>query len=62
MLPVFVMKSELLLPALVAFARLAGACGDHGHDKDFTPEELAELERKWGFEVRIPRGSIPAVF
>ncbi|KAK1751820.1 arginase family-domain-containing protein [Echria macrotheca] len=26
-------------------------CADHDHNKpDFTPEELAELERKWGFE------------
>ncbi len=55
------MRSELLLPALVAFARLAGACGDHGHDKDFTPEELAELERKWGPEVRMPSGYISVV-
>lgn len=38
-----------LLPAI---AGLVSGCGhDHHSDKEFTPEELAELERKWGMEV-----------
>lgn len=51
------MKPVLLSAALAAVgnAVLVNACGGHGHghdhDKEFSPEELAELERKWGFEV-----------
>lgn len=38
-----------LLPVI---AGLVSGCGhDHHSDKEFTPEELAELERKWGMEV-----------
>lgn len=49
------MKPVLLSAALAAVGNvvLVNACGGHGHDhgKDFSAEELAELERKWGFEV-----------
>ena len=45
--------AAVLLPAIAA--GVVSACGhDHEHHakaKDFTPEELAELERKWGMEV-----------
>ena len=27
------------------------ACGGHDHEKEWTKEELAKLEEKWGFEV-----------
>lgn len=39
---------------LVALASLAAACGNHGHDgREWTAEELADLETKWGMEVRF---------
>lgn len=42
---------KVLLVAF-AFASLAAACGSHGHDdREWTAEELAELEFKWGMEV-----------
>lgn len=35
-----------------ALASLAAACGNHKHDDhEWTAEELAELEHKWGMEV-----------
>jgi hypothetical protein len=35
-----------------ALASLAAACGHHQHDDhEWTAEELAELEHKWGMEV-----------
>ncbi len=45
------MMRSILLAVLAAGARLTRGCNHHGHDQDFTPEQLAELERKWGFEV-----------
>lgn len=41
-----------LVCLLLALASPGSACGD-GHDdvKEWTKEELAELEAKWGFEV-----------
>lgn len=40
------------LVAAVALASLAAACGNHAHDEhEWTAEELAELEHKWGMEV-----------
>jgi agmatinase len=43
---------RLLTALLPAIAGLVSACGhDHHSDREFTPEELAELERKWGMEV-----------
>lgn len=45
------MRGSVLLTA--ALASLAAACGSHKHDDhEWTAEELAELERKWGMEVR----------
>lgn len=41
------------LGPILALASLAAACGSHGHDDhEWTAEELAELEHKWGMEVR----------
>lgn len=41
------------LVAAAALASLAAACGNHAHDeREWTAEELAELEAKWGAEVR----------
>lgn len=38
--------------AAAALASLAAACGNHAHDeREWTAEELAELESKWGAEV-----------
>lgn len=35
-----------------ALASLAAACGNHAHDeREWTAEELLELEQKWGAEV-----------
>lgn len=43
------------LRAALVFASLAAACGNHGHDDhEWTAEELAELEFKWGMEVSLP--------
>jgi hypothetical protein len=40
---------------LSAIAGVVSGCAhDHSNGRDFTPEELAELERKWGMEVIIP--------
>lgn len=41
------------LGALLVLASLAAACGGgHRHDDhEWTAEELAELEHKWGMEV-----------
>lgn len=37
----------------VLLAGMVSACGHHHHDdKEWTKEELEELERKWGHEVR----------
>lgn len=45
------MRGAVLLTA--ALASLAAACGSHNHDDhEWTAEELAELERKWGMEVK----------
>lgn len=44
------MRGVVLLTAVLA--SLAAACGSHNHDDhEWTVEELAELERKWGMEV-----------
>jgi hypothetical protein len=45
---------RLLAALLPAIAGLVSGCGhDHHSDREFTPEELAELERKWGMEVCV---------
>ena len=46
------MKSAALM-SLLLWSGLSAACGGHGdHDgKEWTKEELAELEAKWGFDV-----------
>ncbi|KAK2606286.1 hypothetical protein QQS21_003334 [Conoideocrella luteorostrata] len=36
--------------SLLALARHCQACGDHDDQKEWTKEELAELEARWGFE------------
>lgn len=39
---------------VAALASLVGACGNHQHDDhEWTAEELAELEQKWGMEVSL---------
>jgi agmatinase len=43
------MKVTSLLPFLALAAR-GSCCGGHD-DKEWTKEELAELEEKWGHEV-----------
>lgn len=44
--------TRALLTAALAWR--AAACGNHGHDgHEWTAEELAELEHKWGMEVRL---------
>lgn len=46
------MKTSSLLH-LLALGGLTRACGhDHHDDKVWTKEELADLEAKWGYEVR----------
>lgn len=45
------MKTSSLLH-LLTLGGLASACGhDHHDDKEWTKEELADLEAKWGYEV-----------
>ena len=45
---------RLLAALLPAIAGLVSGCAhDHHSDREFTPEELAELERKWGMEVML---------
>lgn len=40
---------------VAALASLAAACGNHAHDqREWTADELAELEHKWGMEVSCP--------
>lgn len=47
------MRGVQFLTAAV-LASLAGACGNHGDDgHEWTAEELAELEHKWGMEVSL---------
>lgn len=45
------MKASTLL-AVSLWCGLSGACGDNHDDKEWSKEELQELEHKWGFEVR----------
>lgn len=41
---------------VLACASVAAGCGGHGHDDhEWTAEELAELEYKWGMEVSFPK-------
>lgn len=37
---------------LLAFVGAGYACGGHDDGKEWSKEELAELEAKWGHEVR----------
>lgn len=45
-----------LVALLLALSHRGLACGSHGdnneNSREWTREELAELEAKWGFEVR----------
>lgn len=46
----------------LALGGFVSAC-DHGHDgKEWTKEELAELEAKWGFEVCPNVARSPEIF
>lgn len=49
------MKTYSLLGALLFAGLCAGCGGDNHDDKEWTKEELAELEAKWGFEVCEPK-------
>ncbi|KAK3682655.1 arginase family-domain-containing protein [Podospora appendiculata] len=45
------MRTVVLLSTVVVAAVGVSACqGGHGHEKEWTAEEVKELERKWGFE------------
>ncbi|KAK3332454.1 arginase family-domain-containing protein [Cercophora scortea] len=45
------MRMLVLLTTVVVAAVGVSACqGGHGHEKEWTAEEVKELERKWGFE------------
>lgn len=46
------MKSTALL-SLLALAGLSAGCGHDHDDKEWTQEELAELQAKWGNEVGL---------
>jgi hypothetical protein len=48
------MKSSALLN-LLALTGLASACAHDHDDKEWTKEELDELEAKWGYEVCLAR-------
>lgn len=53
------MRSAAVVLVTAVLASLAAACGsghNHHHDDghEWTAEELAELERKWGMEVSKP--------
>lgn len=45
------MKSTTLLQLLM-LGGLTTACNHQHDDKEWTKEQLDELEAKWGFEVR----------
>lgn len=47
------MKSATLLQ-LLTLGGLTTACNHQHDDKEWTKEQLDELEAKWGFEVRWP--------
>lgn len=47
------MRPQDVLGGLM-LASLTAACGhDHGDEKEWTKEELDELEARWGYEVRL---------
>lgn len=47
------MRSASLWNAFLLFGGWVRACGHDNHDgKEWTEEELADLEAKWGYEVR----------
>lgn len=49
---------EMKFIAWLSILALAGSgysCGGHGDEKEWSKEELAELEAKWGHEVRDER-------
>ena len=47
------MRPHNILGGLL-LAGLTSACGhDHGDEKEWTKEELEELEARWGYEVRL---------
>ena len=41
-----------VLASLVLCAGLSLACAGHDDDRQWTKEELQELEDKWGYDVR----------
>ncbi len=40
-----------VLASLALYAGLSLACGGHDDDRQWTKEELQELEDKWGYDV-----------
>lgn len=45
-------SKDLICLALSCFSALVQACGGHDHQvREWTQEELDELEKKWGAEV-----------
>lgn len=54
------MKSAAFLSLLLC-SGLSAACGGHEHDdKEWSKEELAELEEKWGHEVSYDSAGVAA--
>jgi hypothetical protein len=47
------MRLVHLFLALAELTALGSGCGDHKNHKQFTAEELEELNRKWGTDVCI---------
>ncbi|KAI5461818.1 arginase family-domain-containing protein [Mariannaea sp. PMI_226] len=43
------MKVSILVKIII-FGTISSACNHHHDERDYTKEELAELEAKWGFE------------
>lgn len=57
------MKSFAALVSLLLWSGLPSACrghGEHETDRQWSKEELAELEAKWGAEVSPPMPPLEA--
>jgi agmatinase len=48
--------------SILALAGSGYSCGGHSDEKEWSKEELAELEAKWGHEVRDERFGVFAGF
>lgn len=54
--------SALLNLAIVSHSAIVRACGGHGHEvREWSQDELDELERKWGTEVSGSAGQLLAL-